>query len=234
MLPDHIFGSWVTAFATLSELKTTLDEYIECSFEQEHRSRLRSINWIERTMFTFGDSDWAKTEGSLIFENRRAVLYGSHPVNPQQSHVIFLAVFLSSLVNLQQSVTDLMAKSERSIRAVELDLAQAWNNFSEESKTGAEFSNSKNNRFLVRDPKLVSPDAPGWLLENLHLRLGESQSPIVITRNGQVTFLDPNLSLDEVTQVASEVIEKVPLKNEDDGLVAGMNWDRPTGGTLVR
>jgi hypothetical protein len=239
MLPHNILGSWLTTSATLTELNMTVTQYIECSNDQSYDSGMHSINWIERTGFTFGDSDWSKTEGFLVFENRRAVLLCPDPTSPTLSHVIFLAMFASSLVNLQHNIVELAtANLNKTLNAVDLDLAEASKKIVFENPVniaGAEYVTPKNDKISLSDqPWVLQPWMPlpkEMSISKLRLRLGESHADVEVTRDGQLTFVNPDLSLDEVANIANEIIQKIP--RHDQGGEQVWNQSPETGGTLV-
>jgi hypothetical protein len=61
------------------------------------------------------------------------------------------------------------------------------------------------------------------------LRLGDSKADVEVSRNGQLTFIDPDQSLDQVTSLTNEIIQNIPLRNLGEQQVA--TWE--SGGTLV-
>src|SRR5690349_13771737 len=97
MLPDTILGRWLSTRASLADVKSSLSYHVEAPAEDRYHSGTCSFHWIERTMFTISDSNWAKAEGSLIFENKRAVLWRPDAADVLGAHVIVIAMFSSSL-----------------------------------------------------------------------------------------------------------------------------------------
>jgi hypothetical protein len=204
----------------VTQIQQKVVEYIESAKPQVHASGIHCVEWIERTGFTFGDSDWSKTEGAMIFENRRAVLLRADPKNPSWSHVIFLAMFSSSLVNLQHSITELIAENMfKSLTSVDLDLDKASKKLKSKI-TRTEYVSPNDVISISTQPFLTN-----GFISKLTLSLGPSKSDVEVSRDGQLTIMDPDLSLAHITSLANEIILNIPLRNFDEDQLASLVTD---------
>jgi hypothetical protein len=88
----------------------------------------------------------------LIFNNKRAVLWRENPDRPDQSHLIFIAMFPSSLVHLRHGVSSLMRERRLDVTPAGFDLFNAAMKMERELITGAELINSKQQRALCSGP----------------------------------------------------------------------------------
>lgn len=226
MLPVNIIAQWCSTGATLEDIQSVLREYVESSHEQEFPENTFAISWDERTLFTFGDSEWSRNEGSLIFENRRSVLWKENPFGSDQSHLIFIALFPSSLLLLQRDISSLMKDK------LDLDFTPTAFGLTDGLAmtpgivTGAEITNSGKERILFSGTSLfgdypfkyinavidANEEAKDFSVSKLYLRLGEPETDISLSSDGVLTFNDPDQSLDEIVDIISRVVETIPVQ----------------------
>lgn len=233
MLPVNIIANWCRTPATLDDFKSVLREYVECSAEDEYPEQTHAVSWLERTLFTFGDSEWSHNEGSLIFENKRAVLWREDPNQSEQAHLIFLALFSSSLVHLQQSISELM-REQRQVEIVPttFDLREAIGKLNPENFAGVEITDAEKNRIMFSgvapsSQSTISDICKGLIntsqsdvydvrVSKLFLRLDEPKTNIALSRDGVLTFNDPNLTLREIVDIVSLLTKVIPSRVEEN------------------
>lgn len=226
MLPVSIIANWCLTSATREVFEAALAEYVNNAEKATYQQNTHAVHWRERTVFTLEDSEWSRNEGSLLFENRRGVLWrGAHN---QDSHLVFLTLFPSSLGHLKTSIAEIIqSKFDSTVSAVELSLGKGSANFANKDIAGAELTNFNNETLVVvegrlpNDPELfdhIQDDDIGFFenhrhkfyLSKLYLKLGDLRTEAVLSRDGVITINDPDLSLDEVIGILSEVIGNVP------------------------
>lgn len=233
MLPTNIIANWCRTTARPDHFWSVLREYAERADGNVYPEYICAASWIERTLFSVGDSEWSRTEGSLVFENRRAALWRPDPNDSDQSHLIFIALFPSSLVNLRQSVGDLMKeRHEREVTPATFDLLGALESLKPGEVVGAEIAGPHEERIVFSGASLLSnpyqnisymAEAAGragerqadFRVSKLFLRLGERKTGFALSRDGVLTFNDPDLTIDEIIDVTSEVIRAVPNGTEE-------------------
>src|SRR5436853_4679790 len=220
MLPVSIIANWCLTSATTEVFESALDKYVKDAETQRYQDT-HAIHWRERTLFTFEDNEWSRNEGSLLFDNRRGVLLRSRP--NEDSHIIFLSLFPSSLAHLKKSISQIMEANNCTVFPLEFSLGKGSANFARRDLAGAELTNFENETVIVINRRVPANDdlfdhwfdddigffkqhTNKFYLSKLYLKLGEFRTEAILSRDGVLTLNDPELSLNEVIVIVSEVI----------------------------
>jgi len=225
MLPISIIASWSRTSATSEIFKAALDEYVDGATVESYETDTQVIHWRENTVFTFEDNEWSKNEGSLLFDNRRAVVWKK--VDDYNSHLIFLSLFASSLAHLTRSVTQIFETSYGvEVQPLEFKLGKGSANCARPVLAGAELTNFNSDKLVVLDG-ILPPNEDffdhlddddieffrqhphKFYLSKLYLRLGEFRTETILSREGLLTVNDPDLSLAQVVGIISDVEDVV-------------------------
>ncbi len=235
MLPFNILASCGLTDIHLDGFKTVLDEYATNARCEHIETGGLAFSWVERTLMNFGGSEWAATEDSLVLENRRAVVCKSDPENEAQSFLIFLALIPSSLINLRNSVSQLISRHlNQQVREVGFALGRlARENVESNRLVGAEMISLDGERVTVSrsvqqeiNPDLVAyfskdyipsftQSANGYYLSELYLRFA-SHGDVALSRGGSLTFNDPDLSLTDIMEVVSQITSYAHVIEQPD------------------
>jgi len=226
MLPVSIIANWCLTSATTEMFGSVVDKYVKGATKQNYDRDTHAIHWRERTVFTFEDNEWSRNEGSLLFDNRRGIVLRT--IDDENSHLIFLSLFPSSLAHLKKSIIEIMeAEFGSSVLPLEFNLGKGSANFARTDLAGAELTNFENETLIVVNGQVPANDdlfdhllyddieffkqhPNKFYLSKLYLKLGELRTETILSRDGVLTLNDPNLSLDEVIGIVSEVIGNVP------------------------
>lgn len=176
--------------------------------------------------FTFEDNEWSRNEGSLLFDNRRGIVLRN--IDDQNSHLVFLSLFPSSLAHLTKAITEIIeAKFDSTVLPLEFNLGKGSANFGRSDLAGAELTNFDSETLIVINGQVPPNDdlfdhlldddieffrqhPHKFYLSKLYLKLGEFRTETILSRDGVLTLNDPNLSLNEVIGIVSEVTGNVP------------------------
>ncbi|HEY6807085.1 MAG TPA: hypothetical protein VI306_26135 [Pyrinomonadaceae bacterium] len=221
MLPISLIASWFRTSATSEIFKAALDEYVEGATVERYETDIQVIHWRENTVFTFEDNEWSKNEGSLLFDNRRAVIWKK--VDDHNSHLIFLSLFASSLAHLTRSVTQIFETSYGvEVQPLEFKLGKGLVKCAPYVLAGAELTNFHNDKLVFQggilppnedffdhleddDIEFFRQHPHKFYLSKLYLRLGELMTETILSREGLLILNDPDLSLAEVVGIIYDV-----------------------------
>jgi hypothetical protein len=146
-------------------------------------------------------------------------------------HLIFIALFPSSLVHLQQSITSLM-KEKREVEVVPttFDLLEVMGSLNPEIIAGAEITNSKRERTIFsRGSPFPVPLISNMFNElrrnreqqadvhvsRLFLRPDEPRTDITLSSDGVITFNNPDLTIGEIVYLISQVTNWIPVRVQE-------------------
>ena len=157
MLPISIIANWYLTSATPEIFEAALDEYVKGATMEKYDRDTHAIHWRERTVFTFEDNEWSRNEGSLLFDNRRGIVLRN--VDDQNSHLIFLSLFPSSLAHLTRAITEIIeAKFDSTVAPLEFNLGKGQANFDRSDLAGAELTNFDNETLIAINGKYLLND----------------------------------------------------------------------------
>ena len=230
MLPISVIANWCSAEATPDGIESALamtadSERLKDVIAHPCRRGSVAFTWVERTRLSFGGSDWYSIDGSLLVNGRRAVLYRQAPNDPGRTHVVLIALLPTSLAHLKNKVTSLVESSlHSSLSPVELPLGKiAWRFYEQgkEAVNGVGIASAGGERRVVfqeaekifgnygglfSDDPAPSDDEPDReYVSELYLRFADPDTELSVSRDGTLTFSDPQVTLDQIEDVLARI-----------------------------
>lgn len=220
MLPINIIANWCSAQTAPDVIHKTLTRHLGEIDIRRCKAGSIGVSWVERTRLNFGGSHWYRIEGSLLLEGRRAILYKPAPDDPNKTYIILIALLPTSLTHLKNRIALLVERFlESSLSPMELQLGGITRKFfdkDEDSISGVGITNKNGDRkvafqeahkiFDQHHNLFSDEESPeNDFISELYLRLKGSNSEVVVARDGTLTFNNPQVTLDEIDVILSQI-----------------------------
>lgn len=224
MLPRNIICQWCETTAGLDKIQTALLDYLHPEELISLKSDDFVMGWREKTLLTFGRSEWSSVEGSLLFENRRAIVGINNVARQESNYVIFAGLFDESINLLRSNVSNLIGQSELAeLQPVEFELGELTEEllFSHSKSldlSGAAMMNQLGERisFSSRHQLPMMPSLfheylnqigdekeKEFFVSDLYLQLRRNATQLAISHDGRCTF--PEISFDKMIEIIQQV-----------------------------
>ena len=231
LIDNAIFARWFRTTAGLDDFDSILEQFV-CADKQTLTNEIFAVSWREKTRLSFGPTDWSSTEDSIVVENQRAILWRRHEGDATFYDLVFVALMQSSLLHLCEGFANLVkGHSDVDVVPVEITLSELVRSSAGERLRGLAMTNAKRDRIIIsgRRPWLylpfsVSRDEPHdvqdypsdrFFLSEIYLSLGQMNTSVTVSRDGFLTFPNPQLAISEIAESISEISEMMQPRSSE-------------------